>query len=384
MLEETSDAAPPAAGDVDGRARAHVVETDAARAATAVDAGRTATAVDAGRAAKDVDAAARREMSRRSRRSFLTLGIAAAGGVAGWRWLQSSADADGIRAPLRAAHEFNARLSEAYFSHARLAPTFARELAREPRVNGREGLPENFDPSLWRLQVIGLANAPAYPQYREDVAYETMKATKAKGESGEQGGEAGVVKDSKEEDGGAAKDGAAKDGAAVGGESSESAGNFVEHKEPGLLLTLDDIRALPRVEMTTELKCIEGWSTIVNWAGARFADFAARYQPPARAGGGTPDARERPQELVRYVGLETPDGGYYVGMDMASALHPQTLLCYEMNGQPLTPEHGAPLRLVAPVKYGIKHIKRIGRITFTDERPGDFWAERGYDWYSGH
>lgn len=356
-LEETSAAPPSAPGDVDGRAgRAHVVETDAERAATAVD------------------AAARREMSRRSRRSFLALGIAAAGGVAGWRWLQSSADADGIRAPLRAAHEFNERLSSAYFSHARLAPTFARGMAREPRVNGRDGMPEDFDPSLWRLQVIGLANATGYPQYREDVAYETTKAAGARGESGEQGADAGVVKDSKEAGG----------GAAGGGVTSRPAGEVAEHKEPGLLLTLDDIRALPRVEMTTELKCIEGWSTIVNWAGARFSDFAALYQPPTRIGGGTSDARERPHELVRYVGLETPDGGYYVGMDMPSALHPQTLLCYEMNGQPLTPEHGAPLRLVAPVKYGIKHIKRIGRITFTDERPGDFWAERGYDWYSGH
>lgn len=355
---EDASAAPPATGDENVRARrAHVGETDAERAATAAD------------------AAARREMSRRSRRSFLALGIAAGGVVAGWRWLQSSPDADGIRAPLRAAHEFNARLSSAYFNNARLAPTFTRELAREPRVNGRDGLPEDFDPSLWRLQVIGLANARGYPQYREDVAYETTKAGEAKGESGEQGRDTGIVKDSKE----------AKGDATEGGASSAPAGVFAEHKEPGLLLTLDDIRALPRVEMTTELKCIEGWSTIVNWAGARFADFAARYQPPTREGVGTPDVRrERSQELVRYVGLETPDGGYYVGMDMPSALHPQTLLCYEMNGQPLTPEHGAPLRLVAPVKYGIKHIKRIGRITFTDERPGDFWAERGYDWYSGH
>lgn len=366
-LEETSAAAPPAAGDVDGRtSRAQVVETDAERAATAGD------------------AAARREMSRRSRRSFLALGIAAAGGVAGWRWLQSSADADGIRAPLRAAHEFNARLSNAYFSNARLAPTFAPELAREPRVNGRDGLPEDFEPSLWRLQVIGLANAPGYPQYREDVAYDTTKAAGVKGESGEQGGEAGVVQDRKEAEGGAAKGGTAKGVAGEDGVDSKSAGGLADHKEPGLLLSLDDIRALPRVEMTTELKCIEGWSTIVNWAGARFADFAVLYQPPTREGGGTPDVRERPQELVRYVGLETPDGGYYVGMDMPSALHPQTLLCYEMNGQPLTPADGAPLRLVTPVKYGIKHIKRIGRITFTDERPGDFWAERGYDWYSGH
>jgi DMSO/TMAO reductase YedYZ molybdopterin-dependent catalytic subunit len=69
---------------------------------------------------------------------------------------------------------------------------------------------------------------------------------------------------------------------------------------------------------------------------------------------------------------------------MASALHPQTLLCYEMGGQPLTPDHGAPLRLVIPVKYGIKNLKQIGTIRFTDHRPADYWAERGYDWYAGH
>ncbi|MCA1567739.1 MAG: molybdopterin-dependent oxidoreductase [Acidobacteria bacterium] len=366
-LEETSGTL-PAAGDAGGRITSHIVETDAEHAATvAGDAERAATAAG--------DAAARQEMSRRSRRSFLALGIAAAGGGVGWRWLQSSADADGIHAPLRAAHEFNARLSSAYFSNARLAPTFARELAREPRVNGREGLPEDFDPAVWRLQVIGLANASSYPQYREDVAYETTNGDdEATHDSSVQGGDAGVGQASQE----------AKGGAGEGGGSAAPAEGFEEYQEPGLLLTLDDIRALPRVEMTTELKCIEGWSTIVNWAGARFADFAARYQPPTREGGRAPDVRERPEELVRYVGMETPDGGYYVGMDMPSALHPQTLLCYEMNGQPLTPEHGAPLRLVTPVKYGIKHIKRIGRITFTDERPGDFWAERGYDWYSGH
>jgi DMSO/TMAO reductase YedYZ molybdopterin-dependent catalytic subunit len=55
-----------------------------------------------------------------------------------------------------------------------------------------------------------------------------------------------------------------------------------------------------------------------------------------------------------------------------------------MNGRPLPVEQGGPLRLVTAVKYGIKSIKRIGRITFTDERPADFWAERGYDWYAGH
>jgi DMSO/TMAO reductase YedYZ molybdopterin-dependent catalytic subunit len=54
-----------------------------------------------------------------------------------------------------------------------------------------------------------------------------------------------------------------------------------------------------------------------------------------------------------------------------------------MNGKPLESLHGAPLRLVIPVKYGIKNIKRIGSIEYTDTRPADYWAERGYDWYAG-
>lgn len=150
-----------------------------------------------------------------------------------------------------------------------------------------------------------------------------------------------------------------------------------------LVLTMDEIRALPRTEMTTELKCIEGWSVIVNWAGVRFSDFAAKYAPRTRSGNPA-DLANNPQDLPAYVSLVTPDDAYYVGWDMPSILHPQTLLAYEMNGAPLAPEHGAPLRLASPTKYGIKQIKRIGRIEFTDERPKDFWAEQGYDWYSGH
>ncbi len=69
---------------------------------------------------------------------------------------------------------------------------------------------------------------------------------------------------------------------------------------------------------------------------------------------------------------------------MPGALHPQTLLCHEMNGQPLSPDHGAPLRLVIPIKYGIKSIKRVGAIRFSDRRPADYWAELGYDWFAGH
>lgn len=147
--------------------------------------------------------------------------------------------------------------------------------------------------------------------------------------------------------------------------------------EPAIPLHFDlaAVKALPRVEMVTELKCIEGWSTIVRWAGARFRDFAEKFGL---------SRRNDTVEPARYVALATPDERYFVGLDMASALHPQTLLCYEMNGQPLTLDHGAPLRLVTPLKYGIKHIKRIGTIRFTDELPADFWAQRGYDWYSGH
>jgi len=148
-----------------------------------------------------------------------------------------------------------------------------------------------------------------------------------------------------------------------------------------LMLGLDAIQKLPRLEMITELKCIEGWSVVVKWAGARFTDFMRAYPPKTRSG--APFSLDHPEDLPPYVGMATPDGGYYVGLDMESMLHPQTLLCYEMNGSPLTDEHGAPLRLVIPVKYGVKNIKRIGTIRYSTRRPADYWAEQGYDWYIG-
>jgi len=253
-----------------------------------------------------------RKMHRMSRRSFLWGGAAIASGYAGWRWLTTRRPDDGIAWPFRRALEINEALARDYFRTYRLAPTFPRSRAGEPRPNGDLGLSEDFDPSAWKLSVEGVM------------------------------GRSGPVS-----------------------------------------LTLAEIRALPRVEMVTELKCIEGWSQVVRWAGARLADVIARY-PPATRSGETPDVKNRPEDLLPYMGMETPDGGYYVGLDMASALHPQTLLCYEMNGQPLTLEHGAPLRLAIPVKYGIKNIKRIGTIRYTDRRPADYWAEQGYDWYAGH
>ncbi len=156
---------------------------------------------------------------------------------------------------------------------------------------------------------------------------------------------------------------------------------FNGDREP-LSVNLADIKSLPRTEMTTEIKCIEGWSQVVTWAGARLVDFMAKY-PPDTKSSYKADIAQRPNDLPDYVGMATPDGLYYVGLDRESCLHMQTLLCYEMNGQPLTEEHGAPLRLVIPVKYGIKNIKRIGVIRYTEQRPADYWAEAGYDWYAG-
>lgn len=148
-----------------------------------------------------------------------------------------------------------------------------------------------------------------------------------------------------------------------------------EPNRPNLELSIAAIQALPRVETSAQFRCIEGWSDDISYTGVRFSEFLKFYGL-----GLHPTSDHRP---YKYVGLETPDGEYYVSLDMDSMLHPQTLLAYEMNGAPLSPENGAPLRLIIPVKYGIKSIKRIGTLYFSDQRPPDYWAEQGYDWFAG-
>lgn len=135
-------------------------------------------------------------------------------------------------------------------------------------------------------------------------------------------------------------------------------------------LSLNDVKLLPKVEMITRFCCIEGWSVITHWSGARFADFTNKYLPPG-------------QLVPEYVYMATPGEDYYVGLDRKSAMHRQTLLAYEQNGKPLEAVHGAPLRLVIPVKYGIKSIKRLGLIRYTNNKPDDYWADEGYDWFAG-
>lgn len=137
-----------------------------------------------------------------------------------------------------------------------------------------------------------------------------------------------------------------------------------------LTVTLDELKALPKTEIIFDFKCVEGWDQISHWGGVKFSDFIAHYKLDE-------------QVKMEYVGMETPDKAYYVGLDMPSAMHPQTLLAYEVNDKPLPLEHGAPLRLIIPVKYGIKNLKRIGSISFSNNRPRDYWAELGYDYYSG-
>lgn len=137
-----------------------------------------------------------------------------------------------------------------------------------------------------------------------------------------------------------------------------------------LQIGIDEIRALPKTEIIYDFKCVEGWDQIQHWAGVKFADFIKHF--------GLNEYTK-----MDYVGMVTPDKTYYVGLDMPSALHPQTLLAYEVNDKPIPLEHGAPLRLIIPVKYGIKNLKRIGSITFSNTRPKDYWAEQGYDYYSG-
>jgi DMSO/TMAO reductase YedYZ molybdopterin-dependent catalytic subunit len=137
-----------------------------------------------------------------------------------------------------------------------------------------------------------------------------------------------------------------------------------------LSISIDDLKRLPKTDFAFEFKCIEGWSQISWWGGCRFSDFVRHYGLNA-------------ETALGYVGLSTPDDQYYAGIDMPSAMHPQTLLCYEMNGQPLPPRHGAPLRLIIPIKYGVKNLNRIGKMHFSNDRPRDYWFERGYDYYCG-
>ena len=129
-------------------------------------------------------------------------------------------------------------------------------------------------------------------------------------------------------------------------------------------------------DQITRLVCVEGWSAIAWWSGLRFDDLLHAYPP-------VPQAKwAHIESSVNLDANGNPDP-YFVSIDLLTAQHPQTLLATHLNGQPLTVEHGAPLRLLVPVKLGLKNIKAITRITYTKDEPLDYWAQRGYSRYDG-
>src|SRR6478672_10686533 len=131
---------------------------------------------------------------------------------------------------------------------------------------------------------------------------------------------------------------------------------------------LNQIEALPRVRQNTRHVCVEGWDVIGRFGGARLSDFLTMIGADTSA---------------RFVYVESADD-YYESLDMATALHPQTLLCYEMYDQPLTREHGAPLRLNVPTKVGYKQAKYLTDLKVTNvlDKVG-YWEDQGYSSFYG-
>lgn len=132
--------------------------------------------------------------------------------------------------------------------------------------------------------------------------------------------------------------------------------------------TLAQIQALPKITQNTRHVCVEGWDVIGRFSGARLSDFLKKVGADLTA---------------RFVTVECADD-YYESLDMATALHPQTLLCYEMYDAPLTREHGAPLRLNIPTKVGYKQAKYLTDLKVTNvlERVG-YWEDQGYSAFYG-
>ncbi|HEY9621798.1 MAG TPA: molybdopterin-dependent oxidoreductase [Crinalium sp.] len=134
-------------------------------------------------------------------------------------------------------------------------------------------------------------------------------------------------------------------------------------------LSIADIQALPQTSMVIRHVCVEGWAAIVQWGGVHLSELIALAQPKSD---------------VRYAYFKSADG-YYESWDIASSLHPQTLMAYQKNGQPLSAENGAPLRLASPIKLGYKQSKWVTRITLVNQLTPlkGFWEDQGYEWFAG-
>lgn len=134
------------------------------------------------------------------------------------------------------------------------------------------------------------------------------------------------------------------------------------------LFTREMLEALPSVTYTVKHHCVEGWTAVATWTGVPLATLARLVAPTDRA---------------QYVRFDSFDDGYYNCWDLQSAVHAQTILAYAFNGEPMNAERGAPLRLYSPVKLGYKLTKYLTAVTFTDEKTGGYWEDKGYPWYGG-
>ena len=131
--------------------------------------------------------------------------------------------------------------------------------------------------------------------------------------------------------------------------------------------TLERLRALPQDTQITRHICIEGWSAIGQWGGVPLGQFLQHVGADTKA---------------RYVGFKCADR-YYSSIDMATALHPQTVLALDFIGQPLPTEFGFPLRVRVPTKLGFKSPKHVAAMFVTNDYPGGYWEDQGYNWFSG-
>ena len=130
---------------------------------------------------------------------------------------------------------------------------------------------------------------------------------------------------------------------------------------------LERLRALPQAGQITRHVCIEGWSAIGEWRGVPLATFLAHIGADTSA---------------RYVGFKCADR-YYSGLDMPTALHPQTLLALDFGDRPLPTKYGFPLKLRVPTKLGFKNPKHIAALFVTNKDPGGYWEDQGYNGFSG-
>ena len=131
--------------------------------------------------------------------------------------------------------------------------------------------------------------------------------------------------------------------------------------------TLAELRNLPQQDQITRHICVEGWSAIGRWGGVPFGDFLRRIGTDLSA---------------KYVGFKCADD-YYTSIDMATALHPQTLLTLTYDGEPLPPKYGFPMKLRMPTKLGYKNPKHIQAMFVTNTYPGGYWEDQGYNWFGG-